>query len=76
MQVNIIIFGQLTDIAGNSLSLEGIADTDQLVNKLNELYPALADKKFVVAVDKKVISGNTVLTSNNTVALLPPFSGG
>ena len=76
MPVNIIIFGQLTDIAGNSLSLEGIADTDQLVNKLNELYPALADKKFVVAVDKKVISGNTVLTSNNTVALLPPFSGG
>jgi len=76
MPVNIIIFGQLTDIAGNSLSLEGVADTDQLVNKLNELYPALADKKFLVAVDKKVISGNTVLTSNNTVALLPPFSGG
>jgi len=76
MPVNIIIFGQLTDIAGNSLSLEGVADTDQLVNKLNELYPALADKKYLVAVDKKVISGNTVLTSNNTVALLPPFSGG
>jgi sulfur-carrier protein len=76
MPVKIIIFGQLTDIAGNSLSLDGITNTDQLVNKLNELYPALADKKYLVAVDKKVISGNTVLTSNNTVALLPPFSGG
>lgn len=76
MPVNIIIFGQLTDIAGNSLSLEGIADTNQLINKLNELYPALANKKYLVAVDKKVISGNTVLTSNHTVALLPPFSGG
>lgn len=76
MPVNIIIFGQLTDIAGNSLSLDGIADTNQLVNKLNELYPALADKKYLVAVDKKVISQNTALTSRNIVALLPPFSGG
>jgi sulfur-carrier protein len=76
MPVNIIIFGQLTDITGNSLSLDGIADTDHLVHKLNELYPALADKKYLVAVDKKVISGNTILTNNNIVALLPPFSGG
>lgn len=76
MQVKVIIFGQLTDITGNSLSLNDVTDTDSLLKVLNRQYPALADKKFVVAVDKQVVTGNTSLTDNSTVALLPPFSGG
>jgi len=54
MTVNIIIFGRLTDIAGSSLALENIADTNSLVKELHILYPALADAKYVIAVDKKV----------------------
>ncbi|HEV8286122.1 MAG TPA: MoaD/ThiS family protein [Chitinophagaceae bacterium] len=76
MPLNIIIFGQLTDITGSSLSLDNISDTDNLVRELNKRYPALAGKKYVVAVDKQVVTTNTVLTNNDTVALLPPFSGG
>jgi molybdopterin synthase sulfur carrier subunit len=76
MPVNVLIFGQLTEIAGNSLVLDDITHTDMLIAELNKRYPALADKKYLIAVDKKVISGNTVLNDNNTVALLPPFSGG
>ena len=77
MQVNIIIFGQLTDITGNpNILLHDIADTDALVKALHKLYPALAHSKYVIALDKKVIIENTMLANNNTVALLPPFSGG
>lgn len=76
MPVNIIIFGQLKDITGGSLSLENVSDTDDLVGKLNQLYPALANKKYIIAVDKQVVTGNTALTNSNVVALLPPFSGG
>jgi molybdopterin synthase sulfur carrier subunit len=76
MPLSIIIFGQLTDILGNSLSLDDIPDTDNLVKKLNEQYPELVNKKYIIAVDKKVISANTILNNSNTVALLPPFSGG
>ena len=76
MQVKIIIFGQLTDITGHSVSLENVTDTDNLVKTMNKLYPGLADKKYLVAVDKKIISENSLLKENSTVALLPPFSGG
>ena len=76
MPVNVIIFGRLTDIAGSSLALENIADTNSLVKELNILYPALADAKYAIAVDKKVVNENTTLTENSIVALLPPFSGG
>jgi len=76
MSINIIIFGQLTDIAGSSLALENIADTNCLVEELHNRYPALAKAKYAIAVDKQVVNENTTLTENSIVALLPPFSGG
>lgn len=77
MQINLRAFGTLTDIIKtNVLTLSEDADTDNLVAELKGLYPALADKKFMIAVDKKTISGNTNLKQDSTVALLPPFSGG
>jgi sulfur-carrier protein len=76
MPVNIIIFGRLTDIAGNTLALDNIADTNSLVKELHIRYPALAEVKYAIAVDKKLVNENTTLSENSIVALLPPFSGG
>lgn len=77
MKVNIIVFGQLTDITGSSdIILHDIVDTDALIQTLHNIYPALAYSKYAVALEKKVIAGNTILADNNTIALLPPFSGG
>ena len=76
MSVNIILFGQLADIAGNSVLVNEVADTDSLINALHNTYPALAEAKYVIAVNKQVITSNTLLNENTVVALLPPFSGG
>ena len=77
MQINLIIFGRLTDITGkNAMTLSGIPDTNALVKQMHALYPALALNKYVLAVNRKIISGNTVLNENSTVAMMPPFSGG
>jgi molybdopterin converting factor small subunit len=76
MSIKIILFGKLADIAGNSVSVTNVADTDRLVDALHKDYPALANTKYVIAVDKQVIKENTILNNNSTVALLPPFSGG
>lgn len=77
MKVNLRLFGQLTDITGtDSLTIEGVADTSTLMKTLCGDYPALTHSKYIIAIDKKVITENTLLTDNCTVALLPPFSGG
>lgn len=77
MRVKVLIFGQLTDIIGESeIYLNEVSDRDELVNKLVQQYPALTDSKYAIAVDRKVITQNTRLTDECTVALLPPFSGG
>jgi len=76
MRVEVLFFGKLVDIAGASLVLNNVTSTDELLEQLRLQYPALAAERYIVAVDKKTITGNTALSENCTVALLPPFSGG
>jgi molybdopterin synthase sulfur carrier subunit len=76
MSVKIILFGKLAEIAGASVSVDNVADTDSLINALHKDYPEFTKTKYVIAVDRQVIKENTVLNKESTVALLPPFSGG
>jgi molybdopterin converting factor small subunit len=71
------VFGQLTDVfKQENISVENAADVEELKTRLLDSFPALADKTFVVAVDKKIIHKNISLLENAEIALLPPFSGG
>lgn len=77
MEINLISFGQVTDITGEStMKISGAKDTDELTLKLIEKFPSLLSIKYSVAVNKKIIQENTELKNEDTVALLPPFSGG
>ena len=77
MPVQVIVFGQLTDIMGNNpVMVEHAMDTSELIEQLNQRFPALVNKPYIIAVDKQIVSGHTALSGNNIVALLPPFAGG
>jgi len=75
--IDILTFGQLTDITGqSSLQMQVVNDTDELKAMLVEKYPKLAQSKYLIAVNMEVIRGNVKLNPGDVVALLPPFSGG
>jgi len=76
MPVNVMAFGSVTDVMGESIQLEHVQDTDALMLELNRRFPALKNSKFLVAVNRKMINKNTRLNGNDTVALMSPFSGG
>ena len=76
MKLEVLMFGRLADIAGNSFIVNDVADTDRLISTLHKRYPVLAQTKYVIAVNKQVITSNTLLKEDSVVALLPPFSGG
>ena len=77
MKIRIMVFGQITDITGrDTLELEGVTDTDQLVTLMHQRFPLLAKLQYRIAVDKDFIIKNTSLDDKSVVALLPPFSGG
>lgn len=77
MEINILSFGQITDITAKpEFRISGVNNTDELRIKLSELFPAFRSFEYSIAVNKKVVQSNTVLNDSDTVALLPPFSGG
>ena len=77
MKVNVLIFGPLKEVTGtNSCEVNDVRDTNEMIEKMNAMYPGLNKKKFLIAVEKEIVQGNTSLNNNFTVALLPPYSGG
>lgn len=75
--LTIQVFGQLTDIVGSSsCSIERVDDTASLQEVLFARYPLLKHKKFMVAVNNKIVKDNTPIGEAAHIALLPPFSGG
>ena len=77
MEITIITFGQMAELTGKSnWVMTGIHTTEQLKESIKSSYPAVKNINFLVAVDKKIITGNSEIPVNATVALLPPFSGG
>lgn len=75
--IKVMIYGQLEDVTGASvISLDNINDTDMLTENLFKQFPLLKHKKFLVAVNKQVVTEKTTFDSNAEIALLPPFSGG
>ncbi len=75
--MEIIFFGQLADVAGRErLQSENHYDTDTLRRTLEQHFPGLQQVTYMVAVNRKVVQSNTPLTGSETIALMPPFSGG
>lgn len=77
MKINVLSFGQVADITGEtSLMISSVKNTAELNHLLQEQYPGLRGVKYLMAVNKKMIQTETSLNDGDTVALLPPFSGG
>lgn len=77
MQVEVLFFGSLTDATQtDAVMIEGVTDTLQLQQALVKKFPALANAKYLLAVNKKMIKEVTELHHADTIACMPPFSGG
>lgn len=75
--MEIKVFGQLKDIFHQEkISIENVNNVEELKKQLEHLFPALAQKSFVVAVNRKIARENISLLHDSEIALLPPFSGG
>ena len=75
--VEIRFFGQLTDLTKTEkVLIEDIRDTDMMINKITEMYPALATATFKVALNNKLVNDNIEIAENSIIAFMPPFSGG
>lgn len=77
MQINVLAFGQIAEaMNGESFTFSNINTTNDLIDYLMQQYASLKTFDFKIAVNKQIIHSNMPLKNHDTVALLPPFSGG
>ncbi len=79
MKINILLFGVLTEITGQTamqVEASAVSDLNSLHKYLVEKYPLLEEKIFQYAVNQSIASAGHPLYAGDEVALLPPFSGG
>jgi len=77
MEIEIITFGKIAEfIHKQQLDCSGIADTDGLKVMLEKAYPALANMKYKLALNRNIVQDNLPIQNLDSVAIMPPFSGG
>ncbi|MCZ4225107.1 MoaD/ThiS family protein [Pedobacter rhodius] len=77
MQIELISFGKLSDFIPNqNLEIEGIENTDDLKQYLEKIFPELAAMKYKLALNKNLVQQNSKIKNRDSIALMPPFSGG
>jgi len=77
IEIEIISFGKIAEfITPQRLILEKINDTDSLKSHLEQIFPKLRGMKYKLALNKTVLQYNEQLNQNDSVAVMPPFSGG
>ena len=80
-KIKVRLFANLRELVGEreiTLTLPGGVTVDHLNNEILKRYPQLKSfsNKFVTSVNCKVTTGDTIITSSDEIALLPPVSGG
>ena len=77
MSIEILFFGQLTDItACSSIVMENPGSIGQLKNTILQKFPELNHSKFTIALNNKMVQDDSAILDNSKIALMPPFSGG
>jgi molybdopterin converting factor subunit 1 len=80
-KIKVRLFANLRELVGEreiTITVPGGVTVSYLNNEILNKYPQLKSfsNKFVTSVNCKVTTDDTVITSGDEIALLPPVSGG
>lgn len=77
MQIEVLFFGQLTDKVGCSKTMINNPGTIAAFKKaIVETYPLLKQSKYTITLNNKIAVDSELIQEQDTIALMPPFSGG
>lgn len=77
MAIEILFFGSLVDITATpKLIIQDLPDSAAVVNYLEQQFPALKNSTYFTTINKQIIHTHQAIKQGDTIALMPPFSGG
>ena len=80
-KIKVRLFANLRELVGEreiTITVPGGVTVSYLNKEILKKYPQLKSfsNKFVTSVNCKITTGDTIITSSDEIALLPPVSGG
>lgn len=77
MEIQIISFGKISEFINNQdIDVKGVSNTDELKLYLEQSFPDLVGMKYKLALNKNLVQKNIEIQDKDTIAIMPPFSGG
>jgi len=77
MEIRVLFFGVLTDIAGTGMKIySGVKSFSDLKFRINDDFPEMVHYDFRISVNSTLIENEPTLNNGDEVALMPPFAGG
>ena len=77
--MKVLYFAEIKEILAKQsedIDLSYDITVDEFITDLFKLYPSISDKKFQIAVNEEFVKNDDIVQPNDTVALIPPVSGG
>ena len=80
MKIRVLFFGMSRDIVGKDdeyLDLDPDCSVEQFRQRLKGLYPGLKEMEtYSIAVNEAYAEEGKMISENDTIAIIPPVSGG
>ncbi|KLT64334.1 MoaD/ThiS family protein [Pedobacter sp. BMA] len=77
MEIELISFGRISEFIPNQkIQINGIETTSGLQNYLEKTFPQLAGMKYKLALNKNLVQQESEIRNGDSIAIMPPFSGG
>lgn len=77
--MKLLYFAEIKDIlerTSEEIDLSYDITVDEFLIDLFERYPQIKDKQFQIAINEELVQQDDIVHPNDTVALIPPVSGG
>lgn len=75
--MNILLFGILKEKVGSGvIQLSNSATVAEMKRQIDQKYPALINESYCIAINETIADNSQSISETDTIALLPPFSGG
>ncbi|MBK9388875.1 MAG: MoaD/ThiS family protein [Bacteroidetes bacterium] len=77
MEVKVLFFGVLAEVAGTALKhYSDVNLMSDLKHRISDDFPEIVHYNFRIALNSQIIEGEQELKAGDEIAYLPPFAGG
>lgn len=76
--INILLFAHLQEVVGKSKLTVELSDVSvaQLKEWMEQQYPELSLQQMMTAINEEFATDTSIINSGDTIAFIPPISGG